>query len=452
MKARTPSSVSSANSNPPAPILCKVEDQSKYIRIVKHARLVRTDSGAPETAGKFLPCYALDVPFPDWRVVLPLKADSRDTSLDTWFESAKKAVTAHADAVIQILVRARHRMSPTGAFRTTTGTGFIVESSDRLHTFICTTLHTFIDSGGWGFNGSNMKDVEVWVAKDVDRRRDDLFTRFDGLKDHDVLLESRGFEKLELVQTALTERVEILKEFAEQKTVEQSFLDPEFGLYAIPILDVTFLHLPESLKQAVEKGNITPLRIASSAPVPNQPFVAIAYHDNAEELEDEVYCGTLEAAKLQAKDFVHAGRSCTLGKFSGIGSILTTSFNSTCGTSGCPLIDENGRVYGINMASYYDQGEEDTSTPTSTTSGSSDRPAAESEQPEEQDALAWIGPFPVEAGDATAMKSRNRNIALSVRNPGFTAIWDAVCGEAEGGSKGGGQSRSASCSYEITVS
>ncbi|KAJ3054464.1 hypothetical protein HK097_001757 [Rhizophlyctis rosea] len=209
--------------------------------------------------------------------------------------------------------RARPRSSPEGAYRTTTGTAFIVEGPDRVHAYLCTTLHTIIDSAGWGYNGAYVRDVEIWIAEDEDRRRDDLFTKFDGLKEYDVSLESRGFQRVEIGSEALDERVEFLKGLEEQKAVENCFLDPEFGLYAVPILDVTFLHLPPTLKMAVESEKIKPLRVATKAPKPGQPFVAIAYHDVEEPMEADVYCSTMPVT-LKAKTFIHSGRSCTLGK------------------------------------------------------------------------------------------------------------------------------------------
>ncbi|KAJ3045429.1 hypothetical protein HDV00_010299 [Rhizophlyctis rosea] len=382
------------------------------LQVVKHARLVRTDTGNPDTLGTYFPCYSLDVAKPTFTKVKPRSLTLRDKSLDGWFGNVKKTVVAHASAVFQIFVRAPDTNDPTGAYTTTTATAFLVQTPNN-RTLLCTTIHALIDNDGWGLGGSPMQDVEVWILKNEETRRMNLWNKFDEDAKDGVDLGERGFERVEVIVEALEARVSFLQKLHKEGRLEECFLDPEFGLYARPLLDLAFAIPPPWMLADIAEGNIAPFHVWDTQPQPGASFCAIAFQDDGEVFDAALYASTLQQPPASSYEYVYQERSCALGQISASGHLLTAKWSSTCGTSGCPLINSNGLVIGVNMASYYDRTEE-----VSTPCPLANNPDV-SEQGTKQDPLAWIGPRIQETADPSQTMSRNRNIAVSTLHPGF---------------------------------
>ena len=105
-------------------------------------------------------------------------------------------------------------------------TAFPLATPDATHSVLCTTLHGLIDNQGWGFAGSAIKNVEVFIQRDPTMQRENLWEKFVTLSEGDEDMKSGGFESMSVVEESLTERVMCLKELKEENMTEALFLDP----------------------------------------------------------------------------------------------------------------------------------------------------------------------------------------------------------------------------------
>ena len=164
-----------------------------------------------------------------------------------------------------------------------------------------------------------MEGVEVFVVTDQAKQKDDCWPKFRELTRAgcaDRLMSKFGFERVDIIMEGLRERVTLLEKLQKEHRLEELFLDPEYGLYARPLLDIAFLHLPDAFTTAINSKTMVPLRCTTTPPTTNQPFFAVAYHDSMEVFDNELYASTIMGSRLDAGDFVMTGRSCTLGRVS----------------------------------------------------------------------------------------------------------------------------------------
>ncbi|KAJ3049743.1 hypothetical protein HK097_009301 [Rhizophlyctis rosea] len=212
-------------------------------------------------------------------------------------------------------------------------TAFVLATPNGTNSVLCTTFHGLINNQGWGFANSAMRNVEVFYQRDPTEQRMNLWEEFVDLSIDEDDMGERGFERLKIVEEPLKERVNYLKELKEKNELETYFLDPEFQLYARPLLDVVFLTTPVAIQNAITAGDIRPFVTSPTRPKSNDPFCAIAFHDHNETYDDNIYASTIASgAPRKASDFVYPGRSCTLGR--------------TC---------SNAAVFAINFVSYFDK-------------------------------------------------------------------------------------------------
>jgi len=133
------------------------------------------------------------------------------------------------------------------------------------------------------------------------------------------------------------------------------------------------------------------------------------FHNEHEPTEDGVYNETIEKPP-KAKELLFTGRTLSLGKIIGTGSIYTLISSNAEGSSGGCLIDDNVNVFAISCASFFDDPnvglEEETCLP--------------------KNLLPYKDIDIPENGDPKACSSRNRNLALSLFHPAVTFLLERL--------------------------
>jgi len=168
-----------------------------------------------------------------------------------------------------------------------------------------------------------------------------------------------------LNQNFLNIRKLIINNFANKyNTDENILLDPEYNLQCLPSIDAVIFNISDSLKSLLLKNNIRGIKIASfdESMKLNDLFYAIGYNETKTKLHKyENYrltynFKTWTEAKLSLGDFINDNKSASLIHKKYDNNYIFTNISSLSeGSSGAPILNQDGKLIGMSIAYYQDQ-------------------------------------------------------------------------------------------------
>eukprot|EP01125_Pyxidicula_operculata_P009460 TRINITY_DN3119_c2_g1_i4.p1 TRINITY_DN3119_c2_g1~~TRINITY_DN3119_c2_g1_i4.p1 ORF type:complete len:333 (+),score=31.97 TRINITY_DN3119_c2_g1_i4:189-1187(+) len=252
-------------------------------------------------------------------------------------------------------------------------------------------------------DNANMNTVELYISKDQDNRKADVFSLFETFRISKI--HNRHFDHVDLRMDLLEERrtwIETNK--SNVPFMQQHNLDPEFGLQPHPVLDILFTTIPESMSK------YPGFTVAKNEPQENSIFGHIGFHNEHEPTDERMYEETVKRPP-KANQLLFGGRSVSLGRVHKPGSIITVISTNSEGSSGGCLINDDVEVFAISFASFYDDPEAVEDDPT------------DSNLPSEP---LLLDVDIIEKGNSKSHAPRNRNLVLSMFHPGVVACLSKI--------------------------
>eukprot|EP01125_Pyxidicula_operculata_P006403 TRINITY_DN2222_c0_g1_i11.p1 TRINITY_DN2222_c0_g1~~TRINITY_DN2222_c0_g1_i11.p1 ORF type:complete len:273 (-),score=43.48 TRINITY_DN2222_c0_g1_i11:136-954(-) len=234
--------------------------------------------------------------------------------------------------------------------------------------------------------------VRLFISKDPKIRKLDFFRAFHGDvnsermdKYEEIYIHKFLFEKRQRWISRNLENIEYM---------QQHCLDPEYGQQPHPTCDILFTTVPECMKHC------SGFKLTPNFPKENSVFGLLAYHHPIESLDADAYKETTSAdclKKYKDNSQLNYHRTICLGRVKHPGSIYTVLCTAEEVSQGGCLVDENLDVFAILFGSYYDD------------------PTKSYYRPYFDPTLQDV--YIPEIGDSMKIKSRNRNLALSLSHP-----------------------------------
>jgi len=244
-------------------------------------------------------------------------------------------------------------------------------------------------------DNADLQTVELYISRNSNHRQIDFFSSFEGLRmSKDLGL----YERVDIRSDLLEARIKwILQNQDNIPFMQEHNLDPEFGLEPHPVLDILFTNIPECMR------NYPGFIVSKKEPHQNSIFGHIGFHNEHEPTDPGLYDETISKPP-KANQLLFGHRSVSLGLVKTSGSIITVISTNAEGSSGGCLVDDNVNVFGISFGSFFDNPNPEEDTDTNTTESLPSGLLLDINIPEK--------------GDPNSRAPRNRNLALSLSQPG----------------------------------
>ncbi|KAL0487332.1 DRS1 [Acrasis kona] len=213
--------------------------------------------------------------------------------------------------------------------------------------------------------------------------------------------EMNRFYEVVPVKSLIHSRKNYVEKLSELQHSEN--LDPEYGIQPHPILDVMFLTCPNDFK--VGEG----LKLSQKNLDKHSFFALPGFHDVNEVAETDCYSSTMYKVP-SASDLLYLNQSVSTGRIIKPGAISTVVMTAAVGSCGGPLINGRGEVFGIFIGGLSDSYHIEPELKNSDVDWDFDRTLDENKKKH-------------------TLRSRNRNLAITVQHKGFRMLIDELRSE-----------------------
>jgi len=208
----------------------------------------------------------------------------------------------------------------------------------------------------------------------------------------------------------LNMRREIITDYSnpQKRTFENILLDPEFYLQCLPSIDAIILDISEIFKLFLLNRKIKGIQIAADdeTNAVNEILFAIGFNDNKGKFDqNEIYNLTINnnnktGLVLSLNTFINSNKSVSLVQKKYDNNYIFTNISSLSeGSSGAPIVNQQGKLIGMSIAYYEDNTSYD-------------------KVKETEDSLTFDKNSPIEE-KSNYTKQKNSNIAISINHTIF---------------------------------